>query len=261
MKNVNGVKVMLGDVIVKNPRVNTRSSDLLHGVRDTINGKIYIYVPSNDMNICGIYEVTSQDFDNKVVQLGKRVKSWSEIKKEVLKKYANNRKFVFVVNDEINIYCKTITIKNALDDPFLWVQKSQNNGKNNRMGLCFRALNDVKTLLIDMENKGVIDTVLCEKIFDIQNYLKGVLSNSNIYVNNGYVGEFLISNNIIDLLGDYTSKRMTKKYDAFLNVISKNGKKYKIAVEIKTSLNIDLLGLYKNKTKSNTNSIFILKND
>lgn len=264
MKNVsdeNKVKVVLNGVIVKTPKINTRSTNLLHGVKDTTNGKIYIYVPSHNMNVCGIYEVDKQDFTNNIVYLGKRVKSWEDIKKDVLKKYANNRKFIFVVNDENYIYCKTITIKNALSNPFLWVQKSQNNGKNNRLGLCFRALNDIKTLLNDMELQGIVETVLCEKICDIQAHLKDILNNNNTYVNNGYVGEFLISNNIIDLLGDYTSKRMTKKYDAFLNVISKNGKKYKIAVEIKTSLNIDLLGLYKNKTKSNTNSIFVLKND
>lgn len=261
MKKENTVKIMLGDVVVKTPKVNTRSSDLLHGVRDTTNGKIYIYVPSNDMDICGIYEVTSQDFNNKVVQLGKRVKNWEDIKKEVLKKYVNNRKFVFIVNDEINIYCKTITIKNALNNPFLWIQKSQNNGKVNRIGLCFRALNDIKSLLNDMESQGIVETVLSEKISDIQLHLKGILSNSNTYVNNGYVGEFLISNNIIDLLGDFSSKRMSKKYDAFLNVISKNGKRYKVAVEVKTSLNVDLVGIYKNKSKSNTNSIFVLKND
>lgn len=251
------VEVLLNGNVVKRPMDNrSKSKDwLVHGVKCTVTGDIHVYVPWNTFDIAGIYLSVEQDVENQTVVLGNKVVDFPTIQKAVKDKYSNDRKFVFIVNDNEYVYCKSITVHNAIQYPFLWVQKAQNNGKHTRIGICFRAINEVKKLLDKLEAEGIVEVESRFEIEALKSYAKSL---NPTKTNNGYLGESLISGNPLDFIESYA--RNSKKHDAYLKVISKHGTTYKYAVEVKTSLTDDFTGLFEKKYKSpsNTNSVWAL---
>ena len=251
------VEVFLEGRIVKTPMDNRSKSknELVHGVKCTVTGDIHVYIPSDDLSVAGVYLSEKQDVANQIVVLGEKVVDFTTIQKAVKHKYSEERKFIFIVNDDKYVYCKSITVHNAIQFPFLWTQKAQNNGKNTRIGLCFRALKEVKKLLEDLEQQGLVEIESCFEIEALKNYAKSL---NPTKTNNGYLGESLISGNPLDFIESYA--RSSKKHDAYLKVTSKKGTTYRYAVEIKTSLTDDFTGLFEKKYKSpsNTNSVWTL---
>lgn len=252
------VKVFLKGEVVKQPMDNRSKSkhELVHGVKCTAIGDIHVYVPSEDFNVAGVYLSIKQDVENQIVELGDKIVDFATIQKAVKEKYSQERKFIFIVNDDKYVYCKSITVHNAIQYPFLWVQKAQNNGKNTRIGICFRAINEVKKLLDKLETEGIVEI---ESKFEIKALKEYATSLNPHKTNNGFLGESLISGNPMDFLESYA--RASKKHDAYLKVTSKKGSIYKYAVEIKTSLTDDFTGLFEKKYKSpsNTNSVWVLE--
>lgn len=252
------VQVLLEGEVVKTPMDNRSKSknELVHGVKCTVTGDIHVYVPSDDLSVAGVYLSVEQNVADQIVVLGDKVVDFSIIQKAVKNKYSEERKFIFIVNDDKYVYCKSITVHNAIQFPFLWVQKAQNNGKNTRIGLCFRALKEVKKLLDELEQKGLVEV---ESVFEIEALKAYAKSLNPTKTNNGYLGESLISGNPLDFIESYA--RASKKHDAYLKVTSKKGTVYKYAVEIKTSLTDDFTGLFEKKYKSpsNTNSVWTLE--
>lgn len=261
MKNKNlkkAVRVFLKGEIVKTPMDNRSKSkhELVHGVKCTATGDIHVYVPADDINVAGVYLSIEQNVLEQTVILGEKVVDFATIQKAVKRKYSEERKFVFVMNDDKYVYCKSITVHNAIQYPRLWVQKAQNNGKTTRIGICFRAIKEVKKLLEELEEKGIVEI---ESRFEIKALKEYAKSLNPTKTNNGYLGESLISGNPMDFLESYA--RASKKHDAYLKVMSKNGTTYKYAVEVKTSLTDDFTGLFEKKYKSpsNTNSVWALE--
>lgn len=261
MKNTKlkkAVNVLLNDKVVKTPKCNSSKSKdrLVHGVECTVTGEIHVYIPSDELNVAGVYLSVMQDVENQVVVLGDKIADFPTIQKAVKNKYSQERKFIFIVNDSEYVYCKSISVHDAIQYPFLWTQKAQNNGRTTKIGLCFRALKDVKKLLDDLEQQGIVEVVSKFEIKALKEYAMSLNPNKT---NNGYLGESLISGNPLDFIESYA--RTTKKHDAYLKVTSKNGTVYKYAVEIKTSLTDDFTGLFEKKYKSpsSTNSIWTLE--
>lgn len=251
------VRVFLNGEVVKWPMDNRSKSknELVHGVKCTVTGEIHVYVPSDDLNVAGVYLSAEQNVLEQSVILGEKVVDFATIQRAVKKKYSQERKFIFIVNDDEYVYCKSISIHDAIQYPFLWTQKAQNNGKTSKIGLCFRALKEVKKLLEKLETKGVVEVVSKFEIKALKNYAMNLNPKKT---NNGYLGESLISGNPMDFLESYA--RSSKKHDAYLKATSKKGNTYKYAVEVKTSLTDDFTGLFEKKYKSpsNTNSVWTL---
>lgn len=261
MKNKNlkkAVRVFLNGAIVKTPSDNRSKSkhELVHGVKCTATGDIHVYVPSDDINVAGVYLSIEQNVFEQTVTLGEKIADFPTIQEAVKAKYSQERKFVFIINDSEYVYCKSISVHEAIQYPFLWTQKAQNNGKVTKIGICFRALKDVKKLLDELEEKGIVEVV---SKFEIKALKEYAMSLNPHKTNNGYLGESLISGNPLDFIESYA--RSTKKHDAYLKAVSKNGTTYKYAVEIKTSLTDDFTGLFEKKYKSpsNTNSVWALE--
>lgn len=192
---------------------------------------------------CNGYAKGHNDINNNFV-VDEYLKNWNDIEKDILTKN-KGKKIVLAINDENFIYLLTLKLSDLVKYHFLF----QLNVKGKNCGICFRHFSKYNDLYFEIAEN--VQKININDFVEVLEIALNIDSNCNL----GNIVEYFITHNEKDLNNE---KYRNKKADAYLTVISKNGKQYKKAIEIKSSLNLKCDLIKTSKSNSITNNFILL---